>query len=206
MKALLPRKAAATEAPQTHPAPRQRQRQTPPLCTGHCRCAMEELAAIVTERCRNGSAERLPASAPKKAVNWQRQMRCCSPATALGVRCPVSGVRCPVPARRTAQGKGQPLATSLQYTAQRLCGPAARSALPAPPRAAQQHSTSVQFVHRAACHQLRQCLVRVQVAVQQRHHGFADGHVHPQGAGTLHHGARAVHAFGHMAQRGHGLR
>ena len=135
MKALLPRKAGATEAPQTHPAPRQR--QTPPLCTGHCRCAMEELAAIVTERCRNGSAERLPASAPKKAVNWQRQMRCCSPATALGARCPV-------PARRTAQGKGQPLATSLQYTAQRLCGPAARSALPAPPRAAQQRCTAAQ--------------------------------------------------------------
>ena len=203
MKALLPRKAAATEAPQTHPAPRQR--QTPPLlCTGHCRCAMEELAAIVTERCRNGSAERLPASAPKKAVNWQKQMRCCSPATALGVRCPVSGA-CQTHCAGQGPAAGHQLAVhgaTPLWPRRPVCP--ARST----PRctAAQQHSTSVQFVHRAACHQLRQCLGRVQVAVQQRHHGFADGHVHPQGAGTLHHGARAVHAFGHMAQRGHGLR
>ena len=52
-----------------------------------------------------------------------------------------------------------------------------------------------------APHQFRHGLRRPHAAVEQRHHAVGDRHLDAQVPRALHHRARAVHAFGHVAQR-----
>ena len=46
----------------------------------------------------------------------------------------------------------------------------------------------------------------MQTTIEQSHHRLGNGHVHPQTLGALPDGAGAVDAFGHVTERGHGLR
>ena len=57
-----------------------------------------------------------------------------------------------------------------------------------------------------AAHQANHGLPGIKLTIEQRHHGLGNRHVHAQQPRSLHHGAGAINAFGHMAERRHRLR